>query len=281
MQDNVEYLRKFIGEEWIKAEVKKIENKSMLKEVGRRYFNYHPFVQFHYEIQFLIRRADALKEDSVLMGEFWEKLNRTGYLVKLQKDKIVDENEFRNRLRSAEQFDDALFELEVATILRKNNIEYNFKAPVIGDSNDITCFVDNRSLEIECKNKHILDARFNRNDTFSHMLCNALSEIKTLLKGKIIEIEFEDGNYEDIKTIVNEVKNNLKDNKSINVLDKYTIGLKYEYIKMSVEEVLNLNNVQRYYMVGEQKKSELYTKDQLAKNNLFGMVCKFPSENRI
>lgn len=279
MYDNIEYLRNFIGKEWIEREIKKIEEKSSLKEVGSRYFNYHPFVQYHYEISYLLRRADALKMESVVLGKTWEKLNRAGYILQLQLEKIVDKLDLRNKLRNSEQFDDVIWELEVGTMLMKNNIKYTFKRPVKGDSNDITCFIDNKPLEIECKNKHIVDDNYRNNNAFLHKLCNKLDEIE-ILKGKLIEIEFDYGIIEDIKIIVNEIKNNLRDNNSISVLNKYSISFKPEYKKMNATETLNIDKVQNYYLIGKQKKSDLYKREVPIDENTIGIVAKFPNENK-
>lgn len=279
MEDNINYLRKFLGDEWVKNEFEKTEKKSMLKQVGSRYFNYHPFVQFQYELLYLIRRADALKKDDVILMENWEKLNKTGYLLKLQMMKIEDKNELLNRLRSAELFDDVLWELEVATIFLKNNIKYDFKVPKPGDSNDLTCYIDDRALEIECKNKHIFDERFNKNDIFSHMLCNEVGNIKELY-GQTIEFEYEDGNYEDIKIIVKDIKDKLLINKSINIINKYRIEIKPECSNMNPEQILNLDGVQRFCLASQQRKSELYNAGIPNKNNSIRIIIKFPKEVR-
>lgn len=279
MEDNIDYLKDFFGDEWIKAEFEKTEKRSMLKEVGARYFNYHPFVQYQYELLYLIRRADNLKKDDVVLMENWEKLNKTGCLLKLHMMKIEDKNEFLNRLKSAELFDDVLWELEVATIFLKNNINYDFKIPSPGDSNDLTCYIDNRALEIECKNKHIFDERFNKNDIFSHMLCNEVGKIKELY-GKTIEFEYEEGCYEDIKTIVQEIKSKLLINNSVNTINKYRIEIKSDYSNMSPEQILNLNGVQRFYLASQQRKSDLYNMDIPNINNSIRIIIKFPKEVR-
>jgi hypothetical protein len=274
----IEFLRAFIGEDWIKAEIKKIEDRSRLKEVGSEYEDYHPFVKYHYEIKYLLRRAEALKQEDVLLQESYYRLSIAGYLIMVNLNKIRNHSDLKNRLRDANQFYDAIWEFEVATMFLKNKIKYSFKEPVQDDSNDITCFIDDKPLEIECKNKHTVYVKHRKNQMFAHILANKLSNTK-LFKDSTYIISFDEGNFEHIKSIVKCMIENLNSKKNYTVLQRYGIQ-RISGDEVDVIETLQSDtDVREVIVVKEIDKKDLFSNDVSKGNTQMQFIFKYPEAN--
>jgi len=275
LNEYVDFLRNLIGKDWIISEFNKIEEKSQLKEVGSGFSSYHPFVKYLYELRYILRTADAYGQTQVLMRENHYRLFLAGYLIKLNIDKVPNEEELISRLRDAERFYDVIWEFMAATIFLKNNIPYSFKNPVRGNSNDLTCIIDGRPLEIECKNKHEYEKKYAQNMSFINLLSNRLSKLE-VFRNCIFVISFIEGFQEDIKQIVKCMESNVN-KESFSVLGKYNI--ERIKVKSAVDMLLESPDVRSVVVVKEVPKKDLYSYNDSSSITKMQLIFKYPEEN--
>ncbi|MFZ2539609.1 MAG: hypothetical protein WAX04_11995, partial [Oscillospiraceae bacterium] len=88
-------------------------------------------------------------------------LNNAGVLLRYNFDEIIDKNDAQQKLRHPTQFYDFIWKLEVRTMLSLNGDNVAFNDPKSNNTNDITAFIDNRPLAIECKNKILDNDKYN------------------------------------------------------------------------------------------------------------------------
>lgn len=273
----VKYLEEFIGKEWIEQEFEKIEKKSKLKEIGGSYENYHPFVQFRYEIRYLLRHAEAFKENEILLRENHSILANAGYLLYINFDKIPNKKDTLMRLRDAKKFHDVIWELEVATMFAANQVEYQLRDPAVGATNDICCHIDNRFLEVECKNKVVEDPVYAKNQIFAHMLVNKFSNIATFY-GKTIEIRYEEAFYEDIKQVVSTAAKMLNKVDYCSICGKYRISNNKKYQDKSPQYLMSKSDIRGVMVVKETSRKKLYTYKESDAKTKMRFVLKYPDE---
>ncbi|MDD4110673.1 MAG: hypothetical protein PHS54_03880 [Clostridia bacterium] len=274
-QKYIDYIEEFIGKEWILEEFDKIEKRSQLKEIGARYFNYHPFVKMFYELRYLLRKAEHLGEESIVLGKIYERLSHSGFVLEKQMEKIPNKIEFKSRLRDSENFEDVIWELETATMLMYKNIVYNFNNTETEKTSDISCEIENIKIDIECKNKHADKRIDNKNNIFFHLFCNAIGKVAEL-RGKVIDIKFDESRTEDIPILVDAIKSKCLE-KEIAILT-YKIDLYETPNDFEPFYAMSENDVSLMGVVSEQKKSELYKNIEVDYKKSLIIIFRFPFE---
>ncbi|MEA4900702.1 hypothetical protein [Desulfitobacterium sp.] len=255
--DNIKFLENFIGRDWLNAEFDKINTKSPLKGAGIDFASYHPWVHFMYEIEYLLRRSDVENREDVIMGRYHYILNNAGMLLKDNFNYIVDKKDAQMKLRSPEQFYDFIWELEVRTMLSRRGACADFVDPKSGNTYDGIAIILDHSIPYECKNKIIDNNQYNNNSVFSQILANKLGDIPSV-QNKIIQIEFENGRLEDIKTIVAIVRDKFDIFNYQSILGRYKIRTLKLPIDTPPQYLINREGINQIFQVNERRKSELY-----------------------
>lgn len=259
MEDKyIEFLRDIIGREWLEEEFKKIDTKSPLKEVGSMFIQYHPWVHFMYEIDYLLRRADIEQHEEVVMGKYWYILRNAGMLLMINNDDIVDHRDAQMKLRNAEQFYDFIWELEVKTMLSKNGADVTCIDPKNGITHDGVAKIFGYCIPYECKNKICDNSQYNSNQMFSQMLVKKLEGVVSI-RNKIIQIEFESGRLEDLKTIVAYIRDNFDVIDYRSILGRYKIRtLSKLPFNTPVQTLFKREGINQVFCIAKCDKKELY-----------------------
>ena len=258
IDDNILFLKEFIGTEWLSAEFKKINTKTPLKGAGARFETCHPWVHFLYEMGYLLRRADIENRDNVMMGRYHYILNNAGALLRHNLDYIIDKKEAQMKLRNPEQFYDFIWELETRTMLSQCGACATFIDPQSGNTYDGSVTINNRQIPFECKNKVLDNDRYNTNSIFSQVLANKLGDV-TSIQNKIIQIEFEDGRLEDVKIIVATIRDKFDVYNYKSILGRYKVRtLKKLPFNTPPQCLMNRNGISAVFEIGKRKESELY-----------------------
>lgn len=256
--DNIEFLRDFIGRNWLEAEFDKINTKSPLKGAGSHFAPYHPWVHFKYELEYLLRRANVESHKDVVMGKYHYILSNAGMLLKRNFNYIIDKKDAQKKLRNPEQFYDFIWELEVRTMISQRGANASFVDPKSGSTYDgIAVIIDNH-IPYECKNKVIDDEQYNTNMAFLQVLANKLGDIPSV-QNKIIQIEFENGRLEDIKVIAAIIRDKFDVFDYQSILGRYKVRtLKKVPFSTPVQYLINREGINQVFQINERKKNELY-----------------------
>ena len=276
--NNIEVLRNYIGKEWIHNQIEKTNDNSLLKELGSEYETYHPFVHYQYELDYLIRLAETDKAKDVALQKWYHILNNAGWLLKMNLPFLENVEEMRMRLRDSEHFDDVVWELEVATMLRINNVRTKLLTPNEKQTNDLEIILFNKTLQIECKNKELNNSRYNTNQIFAQSLINSLSDVE-VIQGKAIEISYENARYQDIRKITKIVRDkfDIFDYQSID--GRYKVRSSLKYFEKDISNILDNDEIRFISDAKSVQKKDLYKKETKGDFKC-RFILKFPLENK-
>lgn len=272
----INYFREFIGVEWLEAEYKRIETKSPLKGAGNKFALYHPWVHYMYELEYLLRRAKIEQRDEIICGKYYHVLNNAGWLLKANMDALLNIKDAQMRLKHPEQFYDFVWELEVRTMLSATGATASFVDPLSGSTYDGIATIEGIVIPYECKNKEVVDERYNSNMVFSQVLANRLGDVSSI-KNKVVEVEFDTGYLEDVKTIVAEVQKMPLESTCLKVLGRYTIKLRNDIpFETSPVDLFSTPDVDQVYVIDECSKKELYSNRIQPRSPKTKIIIKMP-----
>lgn len=257
-EDNIQFLKQFIGSSWANSEFKKINEKSPLGETGSSFVSYHPWVHYMYEIQYSLRRAKIEKQDDIVLGPYHYILDNAGMLLKHNLELIINKNDARKRLRNAQQFYDFIWELETRTMLSLCGARAEFIDPTSGNTFDGSVTPIDRTIPFECKNKIVDNDQFRTNSIFAHLLTQKLGDVESV-QGKIVLVEFTSARLEDIKPLVSDIRENLDIFDYRSILGRYRIRvLRKVPFNTPGDILLGIEGVNQVFCITDCKKSELY-----------------------
>lgn len=275
----IDFLKTFIGTDWLDSEFNRINTKSPLKGAGDRFSNYHPWVHFMYELQYLLRRAKIEGRSTILMGKYHHILSNAGMLLERNIDSIPDRNDAINRLRHPDQFYDFIWELEVKTMLEARGANVKVIAPSPGISYDGIACIEGIHVPYECKNKVVDDSQYYRNMIFAQVLTKRLGEVQRI-ENQVLEIEFVDGRLEDIRSIVSGIRNLPSTQNSIEILGRYKIKfLPSRLFQFSPQELVDRPDIESIMVITKCPKKELYTVNRVNATEIAKLLFKMPGLN--
>lgn len=278
--DNIEFLKNFIGKDWLDAEFKKIDTKSLLKGAAIHSESYHPWVQYMYEIEYLLRRSEVENCQDIIMGRYHYILNNAGMLLRDNFNYIIDKKEAQMKLRNPAQFYDFIWELEVRTMLSRQGACADFVDPKSGNTYDGTVIIHDHNISYECKNKVFDNDLYITNSAFAQVLVNKLGDIPSI-KNKIIEIEFETGRLEDINTIVTIVRDKFDIFNYQSIMGRYKVRTLKIPFNTPIQNLINREGINMMVQVNECKKSEIYL-DKAPSNVVKAKILiKMPEQSHI
>lgn len=220
--ENIEYLVQFIGKKWLDGEFKKINTKSPMKGAGVPFISYHPWVHYMYEIEYLMRRSKIEGRDSATLGPYYCILDYAGQLLKDNFDYIIDKIDAQKRLRNPNQFYDFIWELETRSMMANLGAKATFVNPQSGETHDGLVTLDEHVIAFECKNKILENDAYNANGIFAHVLAGRLGDVDSI-QNKIVQVECLSARLEDIKTIVETIRNKFDIFDYVTILGKYKV----------------------------------------------------------
>lgn len=277
-KDYIETLRDFIGRDWLEEEFNKVNIKSPLKGAGNYFAPYHPWVHFMYEIKYLVRRAAVENRENIIMGEYNYILSNAGFLLEQNMENIIGKKDAQMKLRNPKQFYDFIWELETRTMLSQRGAEVLYVDPNSGSTYDGVFTMFGYSIPYECKNKSIDNDQYNTNMVFLQALVKNLEDIPSV-RNKIIQIEFESGRLEDIKTIVAVIRDKFDIFDYQSILGKYKVRtLKKVPFITSPQVLINREGINQVFQINEIKKGELYINDAPSKVVKTKILIKMPEE---
>ena len=275
----IDFLKTFIGADWLDSEFNRINTKSPLKGAGNHFSNYHPWVHFMYELEYLVRRANIERRSTVLMGKYHHILSNAGMLLERNIDSIPDRSDAINRLRHPDQFYDFIWELEVKTMLEACGANVKVIAPSPGISYDGTACIEGIHIPYECKNKVVDDSQHDKNMIFTQVLANRLGEVQRI-ENQVLEIEFVDARLEDIRAIVSGIRNLPSTKNSIEILGRYKIEfLPTHLFKFSPQELLNRPDIESVMLITKCPKKDLYSVNRVNDTEIAKLLFKMPGSN--
>lgn len=187
---HIDFLERVLTKDWIKEQLKIVDEVSQFKEQGSILGLFHPLVADYLSLRVSIRKASILDQDTILMGIGHNNIVELGRnLYELQGLYNVDK--IRARIQSKDLFEDVCWELEVAMALKYGGFDINFVDETDKPTYDILGKFNGRQVAIECKRKHIKDKDYNFNRIFSTYLGKRLIE----------ELEKHDGKHEVLITV--------------------------------------------------------------------------------
>ena len=275
LSEKISFLKEFIGAEWLDAEYERINTKSPLK--GAAIHNtYHPWVSYIYEIDYLLNRARVKKHDSVIMGEYYHILENAGMLLKLNFDYIADKKAAQMMLRNPKQFYDFIWELETRTMLSQCGGCATFNNPQNGNNYDGSVTIVDRPIAFECKNKILDNARYSTNSIFTQVLASKLRGIASV-KNKVLQVEFEDGRFEDIKTIIAIIRDKFDVYNYQSILGRYKVRvLKKIPFNIPSHYLMNIKDATAVFQIGTVNETELYLDNASSNTVITKLVVKMP-----
>jgi hypothetical protein len=277
-EKNIDFLKEFIGVDWLDKEFDRVETKSLLKGAGTHIGSYHPYVQYMYELKYLILRADIEKREDVALGRYHFILSNAGTLLRHNFEKIIDKKDAQEKLRNPRQFYDFIWELEVGTMLSLNGADVSYNDPKTNITNDITAVIDNRPLAIECKNKVLDNDKYNTNSIFIQVLSNKLGDVESI-KNKIIEFEFDDGRFEDIGMLIAIIRDKFHIFDYQSVAGRYKIRTLKKPFNTLPQVLMGREKVQSVIQINRCLKKELYEERRQNDEVVSKIVFKIPESN--
>lgn len=276
---NMDFFREFIGPEWLNSEFNRVNTKTPLKEAGNRFSNYHPWVHFMYELEYLCRRAKIEGRSTILMGKYYHILCNAGMLLERNIDSIQDQNDAIRRLRHPDQFYDFIWELEVKTMLNCRGAGVKIITPSSGITYDGIVCIEGIHIPYECKNKVLDNSQYDSNMIFNQVLVNRLEDVLRI-ENQVLEIEFDVGYLEDIRFIVSSLRNLPATQNSIEVLGRYKIKiLPKHFFKCAHRELMELPGVESMMVIRKLPKRELYNPYSSSAVDKAILLFKMPSAN--
>ncbi len=280
-EDNTQFFKQFVGSSWAESEFKKTDDKSPLGESGIPFVTYHPWVQYMYEIQYMLRRANIEKRKDVILGPYHHIINNAGMLLKYNLDNILDKNDAKMRLRNPQQFYDFVWELETRTMLSLCGAETIFIDPKSGNTFDGLVTPIDRAIPFECKNKIIDNDQYKTNSTFAHLLSQKLGDVDSVQR-KIILVEFENSRLEDIKTLVSDIRENLDIFDYRSIMGRYKIRvLRKVPFDTPGNILLSMEGVNQVLNITDLKKSELYLEHAPSSVARVKFLFRMPEQIRV
>lgn len=275
----IDFLKTFIGADWLDSEFIRINTKSPLKGAGSHFSNYHPWVHFMYELEYLLRRAKIKGCSTILMGKYHHILSNAGMLLERNIDSIPDRNDAINRLRHPDQFYDFIWELEVKTMLEARGANVRVIAASPGMSYDGIACIEGIHIPYECKNKVVDDSQHDRNMIFTQVLANRLGEVQRI-ENQVLEIEFVDGRLEDIRSIVSSIRNLPYTQNSVEILGRYKIKfLSTHLFNFSPQELVDRPDIESIMVITKCPKKDLYTVNRVNDIEIAKLLFKMPGSS--
>lgn len=275
--DYTNYLRDFIGTKWLDDEYRRVETTSPLRGAGNHFSQYHPWVHYMYELEYLLRRANIENHDEIVLGKYHCILDNAGRLLKENRDDLVDVKDAQMKLRNPKQFFDFIWELEVRTMLSAAGATASFVNPLSGNTYDGIARIEGIVIPYECKNKSVDNEKYNSNMVFAQVLANRIGDVSSI-RNRVIEIEFDKGFLEDIKTITAEIQKISFDNPCLSILDRYTITLRNDVpFETSPPDLLQLPDVDQVFVTDECLKKELYLDNAPSRVPKTKILIKMPA----
>ena len=277
--NHIAYFEEFVGAEWLHSEFNRVNTKTPLKEVGRSFSNYHPWVQYMYELRYLLRRADFEGRSTILMGKYHHILSNAGMLLERNMDSIPDRNDAINRLRHPDQFYDYVWELEVKTMLEARGASVRVIPPSPGISYDGMACIDGIHIPYECKNKVLDNKQHDSNMIFAQILTKRLED-EQCIENKVLEFEFVDGRLEDIRSIISSIRNLPSNRSVIEVLGRYTIRfLPTHLFRSPLQELLDRPGIESVMIIRKCPRKDLFDTDTVNAEEKAKLLFKMTGSN--
>lgn len=217
--------------QWIEEQLKVLHNRVPTKEFASVVNTLHPFISDYISCLTQLRQAEILGQNMILMGVGHHNIIELGRNLYELRD-LYNVDYFRSRLQDKESYDDACWELEVAINLKYSGFEVKFEKELDSKKHDLTAFLNVDLVAIECKNKHIEDKQYQRNQEFSWFFADKLlKDLEDLEENYDIRVTIEGcGDIADVKHLVKMVRKMISQNFFVRKFkDIYKIELINDY----------------------------------------------------
>lgn len=236
----IDTARHILTYEWIERQLKIMYEQSQFKEKSYFLDLLHPFIKDYLNVLIALREAATLKHDLICMGLGYHNTIELGRNL-YELHGLYREDKIRPRLQDKNLYDDVCWELEVAMCLKYTGFEVRFEKEINEKMHDISAIKEGDAIAIECKNKHIVDDKYNDNKAFAVCLADKLLDKLNEIKDSYdLRITIRDkGKIEDIKDIAVVVQNMLKSGNTVAIFNNnYRIEIIDEYKNISTALIM-------------------------------------------